>query len=186
MKIYEIFSIHPSMETLEFAYIPRESPWYENKLNWGEEITEKKELPIKYIYKHKSDVRDWPATSNGGMLVSLRYADVLKRLTKHYQIFPAEVDNKGDIIKNEYVSFVFTTNFPAISWEHTECRNLDGFADSVLKLIVSSEKIKSIPASEQVFRMAENSIWLLATEDGLKAIEDAGILDVGFGEIEVV
>ena len=186
MKIYEMFSIHPSMETLDLIYIPRESSWYENKLNWGEKITEKKELPIKYIYKDKSDLRDWPRSKNGGMLVSLKYADVLKRLTKYYQIFPAEVDNKGDIITNEYVSFVFTTKIPAISWEHSKCRNLEGFAASVSKMVLSSEKIKSIPASEQIFRMSENIIWLLATEDGKKAIEEAGILDVGFGELEIV
>ena len=186
MKIYKVFSIHPSMETLDLAYIPPESPWYENKLNWGEEITEKIELPIKYIYKDKSDLRDWPRSKNGGMLVSLKYADVLKRLTTHYQIFPTEVDNKGDIIKNEYVSFVFTTNIPAISWEHAKCRNVEGFARSVSKMVLSSEKIKSIPATEQVFRMSENSNWLLVTEDAKKVIEEAGILDVGYGEIEVV
>lgn len=186
MKIYEMYEIHPSMETLDLAYIPPESPWHKNRLKKGEVISEKKSLPIKYVYIDKSELGDCIPSTNGGMLVSKRFAELLSQLTGNYQTFSTEVYKDDKLIAEDYISFVLTTKYPALDWERSDCRNLKGFAMNVKKLVLSKDKIINIPKSEKIFRVQEEIISVFATEEAKQAIENAGIQDVGFKEIEVI
>ena len=146
-----MFTIHPSMETLDLIYIPPESPWHKNRLIKGEKINIDKPLPIKYIYFHKAELGDWPATTNGRFLVSKRFSNVLKKMTDNYQELLAEVYQNDRLLSDEYLSFVLTNKYPALDWEHSDCRNQRGFAMNVRKIALSEKKLVKIPRTEKIF-----------------------------------
>lgn len=57
---------------------------------------------------------------------------------------------------------------------------------NIKRLVLDPDKVSKILKTEKIFRMTENINWFLATEEAKNAIEEAGIQDVCFKEIEVV
>lgn len=182
MKIYKIGR---GGKTTKFCstHIDFDNPWSDISFFSGK-IEKIYNLPIIYHARNKNKPHDYPLCANG-RLVSNRFLDIIKKLTANIQIFPSEIYYKDEKIADGYNTVVFTRSYPFIDWKKSICENKSGYAIHIDKLVLSKGKLKEIPESEKIFVMKEEEVYLFATEEGKKMIEEAGIKGVIFTEVEV-
>ena len=57
---------------------------------------------------------------------------------------------------------------------------------SINTLVLSSEKINSTVFENNIFLLKEKKSYLLCTDDAKQAIDEAGLIGIGFEEVPVV
>jgi len=141
-------------------------------------------LPVTLSVKNKYKPGDYPLAES--RLVSKRLLELIKQLNRDYEALPSQIYYKEkEPIWDTYYSMLFP-EYEVFNWEKSvydadEEKRIRG----IDKIVLSKEKLPDIPKENNIFVLQEESIELICTQTAKDLIEQAGIIDVRFIELEV-
>src|SRR5574344_704663 len=141
-------------------------------------------LPVTLSVKNKYKPGDYPIGHTH--LVSKRLLELIKQLNRDYEALPSQIYYKEkDPIWDTYYSMLFP-EYKVLNWDKSvydadEEKRIWG----IDKLVISKEKLPDIPGENNIFVLREKRTELICTQTAKDLIEQAGIIDVRFIELEV-
>jgi len=141
-------------------------------------------LPVTLSVKNKYKPGDYPLADP--RLVSKRLLELIKQLNRDYEALPSQIYYKEkEPIWDTYYSMLFP-EYEAFNWDKSVH---DAGEDKIIcfidKLVLSKEKLQDIPRENNIFVLQEHCTDLICTQTAKDLIEQAGIIDVRFIELEV-
>jgi hypothetical protein len=141
-------------------------------------------LPVTLSVKNKYKPGDYPL--GWQRLVSKRLLELIKQLNRDYEALPSQIYYKEkEPIWDTYYSMLFP-EYEAFNWDKSvyeadEEKRIFGLD----KIVLSKEKLPDIPRENNIFVLREIRTELICTQTAKDLIEQAGIIDVRFIELEV-
>jgi hypothetical protein len=141
-------------------------------------------LPVTLSVKNKYKPGDYPIGHTH--LVSKRLLELIKQLNRDYEALPSQIYYKEkEPIWDTYYSMLLP-EYEAFNWDKSVH---DAGEDKIIcfidKLVLSKEKLQDIPRENNIFVLQEHCTDLICTQTAKDLIEQAGIIDVRFIELEV-
>ena len=202
MKFYLIKYEAENPQKYARAYIFENSLWKDEPLFAGE-YKAKHELPIPYYVENKIKPNDFVFAKN--IVVSGSFLKVISQVNKDYEALESQFyylgknsnaflessGNESGIIWDLFYTMIFP-GYELLNEEASDCEYIyieslgKQLIRSINTLVLSSEKINSTVFENNIFLLKEKKSYLLCTDNAKQAIEEAGLIGIGFKEVPVV
>jgi hypothetical protein len=135
--------------------------------------------PILYEQDKPGPLEDFLYTSMSQFLVSRRLFDVVRSMSTCARGYPAQIFYEGELLSDDYFAVNFEESWSCMDLKKSKFKKskIHGHIHRVTRLVLCEDRI---PRTEQIFRLRDFSVFLIASRAFKDAVENECMSGIGF------
>lgn len=186
MKIYRLnYSDDPEYDFLVCS-VKDDAPWFYLCWSLGNRFNEDIPTPIEYYADKDGQIEDYPLTNADQFLVSKKMFNLFIGSGAKFDTYKSIICSPNGDIRNDFYTLNFTESFDALERQLSVYEIDPDFPETkvhrIKRLVL---KKNAIPKDVHIFRLGENEVEILVSENLKGKFEDENLTGIAYEQIEL-